>query len=118
MSIGTKLFTWFKGKRVGQDSFGNVYYEEKRPRKRMRRRRWVAYKGRPEGSAVPPAWHGWLHYTTDNVPESDAPVYAWQKPYEPNPTGTAQAYVPPGHPARGGHRDGVSADYQPWQPAE
>ena len=32
MNLGTWLFTWLKGRRVGADAFGNVYYEERRPR--------------------------------------------------------------------------------------
>ena len=87
MNIGTWLFTLLKGRRVGTDASGNVYYEERRPRPGYRLRRWVAYAGPAEASHVPPEWHAWLHYTTD-TPLADRPRYAWEKPHLPNPTGT------------------------------
>ena len=52
-TFGTKLFTRFHGVKVGQDSFGNVYYREKKPSNGVRERRWVIYGGEAEGSAVP-----------------------------------------------------------------
>src|SRR3546814_3286782 len=60
-------------------------------------RRWVIYNGPAEASRVPPEWHGWLHRTTDVLPE-DAPIQpkSWEKPHVPNMTGTALAYAPKG----------------------
>lgn len=55
------LLTWFKGSLIGQDSFGNKYYEIKGP-ETTNMRRWVVYKGSPEASKVPAEWHGWLHH--------------------------------------------------------
>ena len=49
MNIGTRLFTWLKGTRVGADAVGNIYYEERRARPGYRTRRWVAYAGRARG---------------------------------------------------------------------
>jgi NADH:ubiquinone oxidoreductase subunit len=43
--------------------------------------------------------------------------WPWQKPHQPNLTGTAQAYRPPGHDYRGGHRAKATGDYEPWQPS-
>ncbi|MEO0746268.1 MAG: NADH:ubiquinone oxidoreductase subunit NDUFA12, partial [Pseudomonadota bacterium] len=37
-TIGTQVFTWRKGERVGEDSQGNVFY-----RTRDDARRWVIY---------------------------------------------------------------------------
>ncbi|MGH7050907.1 MAG: NADH-ubiquinone oxidoreductase subunit NDUFA12 family protein, partial [Acetobacteraceae bacterium] len=53
MNPGTLLFTWFRGRFVGRDDAGNRYFEERRPRRGLRSRRWVLYAGRPEASAVP-----------------------------------------------------------------
>ena len=64
-TIGTRLYTWRFGTRVGDDSFGNVYYQTKDAK-----RRWVIYRDLSEASLVPPEWHGWLHYTVD-VPPTD-----------------------------------------------
>lgn len=102
---------------VGADAFGNKYYTAK-PRKGYKRaRRWVIYKGQPEASAVPPEWHGWLHHQTDTVP-NDHTGYrrVWQKPHQPNLTGTNQAYRPPGHILAGGKRDKATGDYEAWKP--
>ncbi len=115
MTIGTKLFTWWKGAFVGTDEFGNRYYGERGRPRRRRPRRWVLYAGESEASRVPPEWHTWLHYTVDEPPaEGGAPARPWQKPHRPNLTGTAEAYRPSGHEYRGGRR--ARGAYEPWRP--
>lgn len=115
MSIGTWLYTKVFGERVGQDDYGNVYYRRaKRLRAGVREERWVMYRGEPEASKVPAEWHAWLHHTVDAPIE--APTRPWQKPHQPNLTGTAQAYLPPGHDARGGQRAKSGGDYVAWNP--
>jgi NADH:ubiquinone oxidoreductase subunit len=123
MTIGTLLFTWWKGVRVGTDEFGNRYYREK-PGRRLRpgggrdsrERRWVLYKGEPEASKVPAEWHAWLHHTVNELPNPDRRKYPWEKPHLPNLTGTARAYRPPGSLLKGGRRAAATGDYEPWQP--
>ncbi len=115
MTIGTRLFTWLSGRAVGTDSIGNIYYEERRPRRGLRSRRWVMYAGVPEASVVPAEWHGWLHYMTDE-PIPDSARRSWQVPHQPNLTGTAQAYRPPGHDYSGGQRPKATGDYESWTP--
>ena len=78
-------------------------------------RRWVIYQGEPEGSKVPPEWHAWLHHTVDEVPGA-WPHYPWQKPHQPNMTGTPLAYHPRGSVLLGGHRARATGDYEPWSP--
>lgn len=115
------LFTAITGKeRVGQDSLGNTYYAAKPRPGYKHERRWVIYKGTPEASNVPPEWHGWLHHQTDVVPEEGAESFRrpWQKPHQPNLTGTNQAYRPPGHILEGGKRDKATGDYKPWTPPQ
>ena len=56
--------TWRYGKRVGEDEFGNVYYEGGTDSE-GRTRRWVIYNGYAEASAIPPGWHGWMHHRVD-----------------------------------------------------
>ncbi len=107
-------------KLVGRDAAGNRYYSAK-PRPGYRRdRRWVMYKGAPEASKVPPEWHGWLHHQTDAVPDESGVSYRklWQKPHRPNPTGTMEAYRPPGHVLSGGRRAAATGDYEAWTPPE
>lgn len=115
MTIGTRIFTWLNGRAVGTDDAGNLYYEEKRARSGAKPRRWVMYKGAPEASAVPPEWHAWLHYTTD-APLAAQQRRPWQKPHQPNATGTAASYRPPGHDYQGGQRARATGDYEAWTP--
>jgi len=114
---GTHLFTFFYGRRIGTDEFGNRYYEQKRARKGERARRWVVYNGVVEASKVPAQWHGWLHYTLDKPLSNEAARrYSWQKPHLPNLTGTNARYLPAGHIEKSGTRAKATADYQPWSP--
>src|SRR6266851_3412035 len=79
-----------------------------------RERRWVLYKGAAEASKVPAEWHGWLHHTARDVPVAGAePKYSWQKPHQPNLTGTPLAYRPPGSVLKGGQRAPTTGDYEP-----
>jgi NADH:ubiquinone oxidoreductase subunit len=121
-TFGTRLLTWLRGELMGSDPYGNRYYRLRndKPSGRgggrfSRERRWVIYKGEPEGSKVPSEWHAWLHHTVDEVPGA-WPHYAWEKPHEPNLTGTPLAYHPPGSVLRGGHRAHAAGDYEPWSP--
>jgi NADH:ubiquinone oxidoreductase subunit len=116
-NLWTHILTSFRGQFVANDSFGNSYYRERWARGDLRRRRWVVYKGEVEATKVPPEWHAWLHYTIDEPPlEGGVPHADWQKPHKPNPTGTDEAYRPPGHLLAGGQRDRATGDYEPWVP--
>jgi NADH:ubiquinone oxidoreductase subunit len=118
-NIQILLHTALHGKAVGQDAFGNRYYRGRARQGRTQERRWVIYKGKPEASAVPPEWHGWLHYQTDAVPAADnSRRKEWQKPHQPNQTGTDAAYLPPGHTLKGGHRESATGDYVAWRPPQ
>jgi len=118
-TLGTLLFTWWKGEQVGEDQFANCYFKEKgKPTGPFgRQRRWVVYKGEPEASKVPAAWHIWLHYTTDKLPEEQAVVQnSWEEEHRPNLTGTMHAYRPGGSVAASGTRQKSTADYEAWKP--
>jgi NADH:ubiquinone oxidoreductase subunit len=117
MSLGTRLFTLLHGEAVGTDAFGNRYFLDRRTKGKKRERRWVLYKGQPEASKVPPEWHAWLHSNAAEPPLHPAAPKPWQKPHEPNLTGTDHAYRPPGHTLMGGHRAKATGDYEPWTPA-
>lgn len=117
--FGTLLQTYFCGIREGQDVDGNRYYRERKPQQGLREKRWVVYAGEPEASKVPPEWHIWLHHTTAAPLSEESPFrQPWQKPHQPNMTGTDDAYLPPGHTLGGGKRDKATGDYQAWQPEE
>ncbi|MCE3232530.1 MAG: dehydrogenase [Rickettsiaceae bacterium] len=115
MTIGTRIFTALRGDLVGQDEFGNRYYQDKKVDNSGKKKRWVMFKGLAEPSKVPAEWHGWLHYTTDEVLKKK---YDWQKQHTPNLSGTKLAYFPAGHKKKGGVRSKATGDYQAWQPTE
>ena len=73
--------------------------------------------GFADASSIPPGWHGWMHHRTDVSPaDEDYKAREWQQPHRPNPTGTAQAYRPPGSLAATGERPRVTGDYDAWTP--
>ncbi len=115
-TIGTSLFTAMRGQHVGTDAQGNRYFCQ--PGKAGAfERRWVMYDGANDASRVPAEWHGWLHHTYDELPESHlAPARIWEVDYTPNATGTAAAYLPAGALERGGKRASATGDYEAWTP--
>lgn len=119
MTISTRLYTLFRGELVGTDSIGNRYYRLKgKDLKNVdgrAERRWVILARGRDASLVPPEWHAWLHYTSES-PLTPDPAKSWRKEHQVNPTGTAQAYLPPGHDLKGGRRERANGDYQAWQP--
>jgi NADH:ubiquinone oxidoreductase subunit len=118
MTIGTRLFTWLNGALVGTDSQGNRYYRERKTAKGRREKRWVIYQGEVEATRVPPEWHGWLHHVVADPPPADGlPTRRpWQAAHQANPSGTAQAYHPPGSTLAAGPRARATGDYQAWKP--
>ena len=117
MTITTRLFTFFHGKQIGQDQFGNRYFMEKKTADGRRTKRWVIYNGYAEASRIPPSWHGWIHHTVDLPPTEEKYVpREWEKPHVPNMTGTPAAYRPSGSTLASGRRPKATCDYQPWTP--
>ncbi len=125
-----KIFTWWNGTTigamfdinrraafVGDDEYGNRYFEERKPSIEGRKRRYVQYKGLAEPSKVPADWHGWLHHTFEDPP-TVAPLdrRVWETDHKPNMTGTVFAERPKGALSEGGHRAANSADYEAWTP--
>lgn len=122
-TIGTSLFSANNGENVGEDIFGNRYFRLKKPRTdksgRTEDKRWVIYNGANDASRVPPEWHGWLHKSYDEIPESHLPpARIWEKAPTGNLTGTAGAYRPAGALESGGVRASANGDYEAWSPAE
>lgn len=109
-TIPTRLWTARKGREVGRDARGNVFYTDL-----AGRRRWVIYAGESEASRVSPEWHGWLHGTWE-APPTERPVErkSWEKPHLPNLTGTPAAFAPPGSIRRIDPAE--RSDYEAWSP--
>ncbi|KAK9496737.1 hypothetical protein O3M35_013026 [Rhynocoris fuscipes] len=86
------------GECVGEDKYGNKYYENNSYF--YGRNRWVEYSDKVffdyDGSQVPAEWFGWLHYKTDCLPHEDPgrPKYAWMSDHQENKSGTNEQYVP------------------------
>ena len=88
-TFGTKLKTFFTGKLRGKDSFGNKYYENKKGE------RWVIYSDEIDASKIPVEWYSWIHYMQNKIQDKHTlEKYEWQKPHQPNLTGTDKAYYP------------------------
>ena len=90
-TFGTFLYTFFVGRFVAEDEFGNKYYSDSKKKKR-----WVIYKNRVESSKIPPEWHSWIHFQTINMPSKNMNTFPWQKQHEENLTGTKKAHKPDG----------------------
>ena len=87
------------------------YYMEKVSLFGNRSRRWVIYDEEVEASMIPPAWHLWLHYTSDKIPENNKFVTPrWLKEAQANKSGSRKAY----HPSK--YQDQIMPDYEPWRP--
>ncbi|UXN75644.1 NADH:ubiquinone oxidoreductase subunit NDUFA12 [Devosia sp. A8/3-2] len=109
---GTRLWIWRHGDLVGTDELGNKYYRDKKAN-----RRYVTYNGPADASAIPPGWHGWMHFRTDVVPtRANYVARSREKPHEPNLTGTAAAYRPDGSMLNKGERPRVTGDYDARSP--
>ena len=88
-TLGTKLKTFFLGSLVGTDSFGNKYYESNAGK------RWVIYSNEVDASKIPVEWYSWIHFTPNRIEKiHKLNKYEWQKPHQPNATGTESAYYP------------------------
>ncbi len=130
MSFIKRIFTWWngstfgtnlqvrrKGEKIGEDDYGNTYYQETGEGYDGRKRRWVTYTGYADASRVPAGWQGWLAHTSELPPTEDGYVpHDWEREHQPNLTGTVHAYKPKGSLDRGGERAKVAGDYEAWSP--
>ena len=68
-------------RKIGEDQFGNCYYEEKSKSKGTRKKRYVRYNGLVESSKIPPMWHAWLHYIDDKIPSKKRKKHVTGQPF-------------------------------------
>ena len=100
----TKFQTILFGRFVGQDTFGNKYYENKSGK------RWVIYSSEIDASKIPNEWYSWIHFTNNKIENShELKKYDWQKPHLPNQTGTINSY----HPNK--NKNEIYKKYIPWK---
>tara|TARA_Y100001970_G_C13523242_1_gene504014 strand:+ start:41 stop:406 length:366 start_codon:yes stop_codon:yes gene_type:complete len=103
-TLGTKLKTIFFGKLVGSDEFGNRYYESKSGK------RWVIYYDTIDASKIPVEWYSWIHFTPNRIEKNHIlDKYEWQKPHQPNLTGTDKAYYP------NKNKNAIKKKYSSWK---
>ena len=112
-TVGTKLYTFLKGKKVGEDYLGNFYYESK-----DKKNRWCIYSGQSEASRISPEWNSWLRFISNTLPVSNNITYEWQKRFDGNTTGLDSAYKPDiirvGSPKK--DLENYHSDYKAWKP--
>jgi len=106
-TLGTFIYTLFRGKLAGVDQFGNKYYYNSKDR------RWVIYKDYVEASRIPPEWHSWIHFLSRNTPSKTTDKFSWQKEHKENLTGTDKAYKPEGSLASDIKKD--MKRYETWK---
>ncbi|KAJ7525271.1 hypothetical protein O6H91_17G043600 [Diphasiastrum complanatum] len=117
--VATKLWTDDGARLVGVDKLGNKYFEKK-VNSQFGRHRWVEYADKKQynASAVPPEWHGWLHYITDHTPEQleDLKPARYGIEHKLNRSGEGDAYIyhSKGHALNPKQRNWTR--YEPWQP--
>ena len=103
-TFGTRIQTIFSGKFIGKDNFGNKYYENKKGK------RWVIYNDEIDASKIPVEWYSWMHFTSNKIEKShELKKYEWQKPHQPNLTGTEAAYYP------NKNKDAIKKKYKSWK---
>ena len=112
-TVGTKLYTYLKGKKVGEDYFGNYFYES-----RDKRNRWCIYSYQSDASKISPEWNSWLRFITNSCPIDEAMTYEWQKRFSGNLTGLDGAYKPEILRANKKNEDldRYQSDYKAWKP--
>ena len=117
LTLFKKIFTWWNqdtfgtriqiilfGKFVGKDELGNKYYQSKKGK------RWVIYAEEIDASKIPVEWYSWIHFTPNKIEKShELKKYNWQKPHQPNLTGTESAYYP------NKNKDAVQKKYKTWK---
>jgi len=106
MNFINNFFIKFSCQKVGDDEFGNQYFQHKNGK------RFVVYNGIAEASKIPAQWHGWMHHNSDLAPvQINTHKFAWQKTHLPNLTGTKNSYSPKNSVVKK-----TSATYEAWKP--
>ena len=101
MSLGFKIYSYFNGNLVHQDSLGNKFYQDKK----NSNKRWIIYADGLGPESIPTNYHNWLHNTSDvldkNIHELDELVH--------NIKGRTQKHITT-------HKPHDSKGYNSWQP--
>ena len=104
-TFATRIKTILSGKLIGSDEYGNKYYESKRGK------RWVIYASEIDASKIPVEWYSWIHFMPNKIENiHKLEKHDWQKPHQPNLTGTDSAYYP-----NKNNKDATKKKYKSWK---
>ena len=104
-TFGTRIKTILFGKLIGSDECGNKYYESKRGN------RWVIYANEIDASKIPVEWYSWIHFMPNKIENiHKLEKHDWQKPHQPNMTGTDSAYYP-----NKNNKNATEKKYKSWK---
>ena len=99
-----RIKTIFDGKLGGTDELGNKYYQSKKGK------RGIVYTDTIDASKIPVEWYSWMHFTPNKIEKKHIlEKYNWQKPHQPNQTGTNKSY----HPNRNNEKN--NKKYKSWK---
>ena len=102
--------TYKWGKLVGEDKYGNKYYQN--DYYFVGRNRWVVYNDKVfldyDASMIPAEWHNWMHYICDDPPTENPRVqHKWMIDHRENLSGSNMCYIP---------YSTTKTKIEPWQP--
>ena len=104
-TFGTRIKTILSGKFIGSDEHGNKYYQSKKGK------RWVIYANEIDASKIPVEWYSWIHFMPNKIENiHKLEKHDWQKPHQPNLTGTDSAYYP-----NKNNKDATKKKYKSWK---
>ena len=104
-TFGTRIKTILFGKLIGSDEYGNKYYQSKNGK------RWVIYANEIDASKIPVEWYAWIHFMPNKIENiHKLEKHIWQKPHQPNLTGTDSAYSP-----NKNNKDATEKKYKSWK---
>ena len=107
------MHTYLNGKKVGEDYFGNFYYESK-----DKKNRWCIYSNESEASKISPEWNSWLRFISVACPKDNDTTHEWQKLFNGNLTGLDSVYKPRTAITSASKEDldSYQFDYKAWKP--
>ena len=104
-TFGTRIKTILFGKFIGSDEYGNKYYKNKKGK------RWVIYANEIDASKIPVEWYSWIHFMPNKIENiHKLEKHDWQKPHQPNLTGTDSAYYP-----NKNNKNATEKKYKSWK---
>ena len=112
-NIGTILYSFLNGKKVGEDNQGNKFFIHKKNKKK----RWVLYKKKVDPTTLEVRWQIWLtEIDKDKEITINNPNFKWQKDKKANLTGTQDAYHPRRNLEEKKMYDDKKNKYSVWKP--